>query len=101
MPVEFVVGPFEVSYSAFSAILLRRGVPVGVVYAGNNVQLSRSGPMTDSNSMWMVQLWSNFEDDGARPVSYLQLVSPVTRTACGWCNHLKMMVKGYTGSKVD
>ena len=27
--------------------------------------------------MWTVQSWSNFDDDGARPVPYLQLVSPV------------------------
>ena len=39
--------------------------------------LSRSGPTTDSNSLWTVQRRSNFDDDGARPVSYLQLVSPV------------------------
>ena len=75
MPVEPVVGPFEVSCTA---ILLRRGEPVGVVYAGNNVKLrSQSGPTTESNSTWTVQSWSNFEDDGARPVPYLQLVSPV------------------------
>ena len=36
-----MVGPFEVSYSAF-VTLLRRGVPVGVVYAGNNVILKWS-----------------------------------------------------------
>ena len=31
----------------------------------------------DSNSVWMVQSQSNFDNDGARPVPYLQLVSPV------------------------
>ena len=71
------MGPFEVSYSAFSVILLRRGVPVGVVYAGNKILRIRSGPTTDSNSVWMVQSRSNFDDDGVRPVPYLQLVSPV------------------------
>ena len=38
-PVKSVAGPFEVSYWAFSAIVVRRGVPVGVVYAGNSVIL--------------------------------------------------------------
>ena len=32
--VRTLTSPFEVSYLAYSAILLRRGVPVGVVYAG-------------------------------------------------------------------
>ena len=49
-PIESVVGPFEDVYS---------------------------GPVMDSNSVWTVQLLSNFDDDGARPVPYLQLVSPV------------------------
>ena len=31
----------------------------------------------DSNGMWTVQSRSNFDDDGAHPVLYLQLVSPV------------------------
>ena len=53
-----------------------RGVPVGVVYAGNSVILT-----TDSNSMWTVQSRSNFDDDGAHPVPYLQLVPPVRRVA--------------------
>ena len=38
-PIQSMVGQFEVSYSAFSAILLHIGVPVGVVYTGNNVIL--------------------------------------------------------------
>ena len=33
--------------------------------------------MTDSNSVWTVQSRSNFDNDGARPVPYLLLVSPV------------------------
>ena len=33
--------------------------------------------MTDSDSVRTVQSRSNFDDDGARPVPYLQLVSPV------------------------
>ena len=34
------MGPFEVSYLAFSAILPCRGVPAGVVYAGSSVVYS-------------------------------------------------------------
>ena len=34
---------------------------------------------TDSNSVWMVQSRSNFDDHGAHPVPYIQLVSPVQR----------------------
>ena len=33
--------------------------------------------ITDSNSVWTVQSQSNFDNDGARPVPYLQLVSLV------------------------
>ena len=36
-PYESMVGTTEVSYLALLAILLLRGVPVGVVYAGNNM----------------------------------------------------------------
>ena len=62
---------------AFSAIVLRRRVTIGVIYAGSNIILkSECGPMMDSNSLWMVRSQSNFIDDGARPVPYVQLVSP-------------------------
>ena len=36
-PFKSVVRTLEVSYLALSAILLRRGVPVGVAYTGNNL----------------------------------------------------------------
>jgi len=35
-PFESVVGTLEVLNMEFSVVLWRRGVPVGVVYAGNN-----------------------------------------------------------------
>ena len=40
----------------------------------------------DSNGVRTVQSWSNFDDDGARPVLYLQLVSPVQSMDI-MCNH--------------
>ena len=78
MPVESMVGPFEVSYSAFSAILLRRGVPICVVYGGNNVIFtwSHDGLAHRVDDAITEQL----DDDGACPVTpvlYLQLASPV------------------------
>ena len=72
MPVKSVVGPFEASYSA---ILLRRGVPVGVVYSGNIQKLKWSHDVLEQGADGATM--SNFDDDGARPVPYLQLVSPV------------------------
>ena len=45
------------------------------------------GPTTDSKSVWTVQSRSKFDDDGARPVSYLQLVSPVLGTRLVLCKN--------------
>ena len=75
-----MVGQFEVSYSSFSVVLLHRGVPVGVIYAGNNVILRIFYGL--EQHVDMVQSWSNFDDDGARPVPYLQLVSPANPCYC-------------------
>ena len=50
--------------------------PMGVFSRdyGNTQKLKWSH---DGLSRWTVQSRSNFDDDGARPVPYLQLVSPV------------------------
>ena len=71
-PFKFVERQPERSYLAFSAILQCRSVPVGVVYAGSIVSLwTRTGEP-------MVRSRSNFDDDGAVLVPYLQVVFPVS-----------------------
>ena len=57
--------------------LLRREVPVGVVYTGYNVILRKWSHNGFEQRVDGVITRSNFDDDGARPVPYLQLVSPV------------------------
>ena len=68
------------SCTAFSPLLLR-GVPVGVVYAGNNVIFkTRWFPprsRTDSNARHTVRSRNAFDDENARPVPYSQVVFPV------------------------
>ena len=68
------------SCTAFSPLLLR-GVPVGVVYAGNNVIFkTRWFPprsRTDSNGRHTVRSRNAFDDENARPVPYSQVVFPV------------------------
>ena len=71
------MGTLEVLYLAFSAILLLRGVPIGVVYAGNNLFKSEVFPSWTQTGKLMVRSRSNFNEDGARPVLYLQEVFPV------------------------
>ena len=63
------MGTLEGSYLAFPAILWLRRVPVGVVYARNNVIIFKSEmvPTTDWNGKRTV---SNFDNDGACPVQY-------------------------------
>ena len=53
-------------------ILLHRGVTISVVKWSHD-GLERH---VDLNGAWMVQSRHNFDNDGTRPVLYLQLVSP-------------------------
>ena len=48
--------------------MLLRGVPVGVVYTGNNVIFKTiiMAPTTDSNGKQTVRSQNNFGDDNAR-----------------------------------
>ena len=49
--------------------------------------------------MWTVQTWSNFGDNGARPVPYLQLVSPVLHVIIG-CGEMGSMQFDQCGSTI-
>ena len=52
-PFESIVGTLEVLNTEFSVVLWRRGVPVGVVYAGNNAMF-RSEVFPQRTGGWTV-----------------------------------------------
>ena len=75
-PFESVVGALEVLNMEFSVVLWRRGVPVGVVYAGNNAMF-RSEVFPQRTGGWTVLIRGASDDGGVRPVPHLQAVFPV------------------------
>jgi len=72
------VGTLEVLNMEFSVVLWCRGVPVGVVYAGNNAMFrSEVFPQRTRMGGRTVLIRGGSDDGGVRPVPHLQAVFPV------------------------
>ena len=74
-PFESVVGTLEVLNMEFSVVLWCRGVPVGVVYAGNNAMFrSKVFPQRTRTGGRTVLIQGGSDDGGVRLVPHLQAV---------------------------
>jgi len=72
------VGTLEVLNMEFSVVLWRRGVPVGVVYTGNNAMFrSEVFPQRTRTGGWTVLIRGGSDDGSVRQVLHLQTVFPV------------------------
>ena len=79
------MGTLEVLNMEFSVVLWRRGVPVGVVYAGNNAMFrSEVFPQWTRTGGRTVLIWGGSDDGGVHPVLHLQAVFPVGSTVRGF-----------------
>ena len=85
------MGTLEVLNMEFSVVLWRRGVPVGVVYTGNNAMFrSEVFPQWTRTGGRMVLIRGGSDDGGVHPVLHLQTVFPVAgMEACNKNGSLK------------
>ena len=74
------IHPPEVLNMEFSVVLWRRGVPVGVVYTGNNAMFgSEVFPQWTRTGGRMVLIQGGYDDGGVCPVPDLQAVFSVPK----------------------